>query len=404
MNQNTDTPVDLRDPSFLENPYPTYARLRALDVPYWLEHHQDTSSPGLWLLSRHADAVGIFRETEAISKTISAIRTPGTATAFDRHLLYRDGDDHLRLRRLIADFFARKTIAQLEAIITDTADQLLDELCDRPTFDLAADFATPLPLTIIARVIGIPAGDMRDIRNWSTTLAVSFDSTQSCPENLLEQRTALQAFLAYIDAQVRLRRSAPDSSMLGYLVAAQGRGEIEADELSGMIGLLLLAGHETTISLIAIGSWLLLNHRDQWNMLCATPALATRAVEEILRFESPTQRSTFRVVKESFSWRGHRFAPGDQISVIIGSANRDELVFDRPDRFDITRLANRHVAFGHGLHDCVGKWLARTEGQIALQRLVMRMPDLQLDPHIPPVWNRNSFFRGMRTLPVRRAA
>jgi len=392
--------LDLTQPDFFRNPYPYYARMRKLGRPVWLPHQQDSLSEGVLLFSRYDDATEIFRQTSAISKNIRSVRPPGAGSAFDLHMLHRDGEDHLRLRRLVGDYFSPQAIQRLQPAMEEMADALLAALAHKAEFDFIAEFAERMPLLMTARLIGVPPEDMAHVRAWSLALGEGFDSLLATPEVLAKQKQALSEFMAYIG---RLTRSGSraDESLLGFLIEASKREQLAPDELAAMVGFLLFAGHETTISLIGNGLWLLLSHPEQWHMLREAPALMAGAVEEILRFESPEQRTSFRLTKAPLEINGITVEAGKQIGVIIGSVNRDESIFRNPDVFDIRRTPNRHLAFGLGLHNCLGKTLARVEANVALTRVLDHFPGLRLRQG-EPRWRRNSFFRGLEELAVER--
>jgi len=381
---------------FLDDPYPFYARLRASTGPCWLPHRQETSSGGLWLFSRYQEAQQIFTSTQGTTMEISAIRSPGTGTPFDRIMLHRDNEDHLRLRKLVAGYFSAAAVDRLKPRIVAVAQELLASLQDQQEFDFVAAFADPLPLRVIAALVGVPEADMARVRVWSQAISAGIDSRISDPQVRTAQKLAMQEFFAYIDGLVEASRARPDDSLLGYLVQSPGE-RLDHGELAGMLAFLLFAGNVTTISLISNAVWLLLSNPAQWQLLQAQPELVNGAIEETLRFESPQQRTSFRLATESLVINGHTLEAGQQFGVIIGSANRDEAVFERADEFDICRKPNRHLAFGTGVYNCLGKTLARLEAQVALQVLLERMPDLALlDTRAH--WRHNSFFRGLERL------
>lgn len=391
--------LNLNQPDFFQDPYPYYARIRAAGKPFWLPHAQKTTSNGLWLFSRYADALTIFKEVTAVSKNIRSVRTPGASTPFDLIMLHRDAPDHLRLRRLVADYFSAQYLDQLETHIALVADALIRELQGKTRVDLLADFAEQLPLRVIAHLMGVPVSDLPQIRAWSLVLADGFDSVLASDEVLLNHKSALLAFLSYVEQLIAVKRRAPADDLLGFLANAEAEGKIQRDELIGMVGFLVFAGHETIINLIGNGLWLLLSHPEQWALLQEQPELMSGAVEEILRFESPEQRTTFRIAVEPMELAGMRLEPGQQLGIIIGAANRDETEFPDPDRFDIRRTPNSHLAFGVGLHNCLGKTLARLEARIALGRMLALCPALHL-LNEQPQWRRNSFMRGLEALPA----
>jgi cytochrome P450 len=388
----------LADPAFFNDPYPFYARLREQREPFWLPHQQDTSSGGLWLFSRYDDAVAIFKQVAGISKNLRSVRPEGFRLTFDANLLHRDGAAHLRLRRLISEYFSTESVERLRPVMVAIADELITTARSKTEFCFLADVAEPMPLHVIANIMGIPKADMQRVRAWSIILSAGFDSLVSDDAVLRSQKQAMVEFFAYVEHQIEAKRSNPDDSMLSALVDGCGK-HLDHEELAAMVAFLLFAGHETTVSLLGSLAWLLLSHPEQWALVRRRPEFVRGAVEEALRFESPEQRATFRIVTEPVTINGHTLEPGQQIGVIIGSANRDDAAFERANQFDISRNPNRHIAFGLGLHNCLGKGVARTEAEICLEVLLNKIPDLVARSACPP-WRRNSFFRGLLSLPV----
>ena len=392
--------MNLNQPDFFQNPYPFYDKIRATRAPFWLAHNQQTSSTGVWLFGRYEEAVAIFKETTAISKNLRAVRPAGASTPFDLAMLHQDAPDHLRLRRLVAGYFSAGFLKRFEPRVDATANELLAALRRQPEIDMVRDFAEQLPLRVIGELIGLPPADLAKVRAWSVMLGDGFDSVMATDEVLGRQREALTAYLAYIEALLARPSGIPDGSLLSYLIVCQLKGELNRDELIGMVSFLLFAGHETTINLIGNGLWLLLSHPDQLTMLTRDADLMPGAIEEILRFESPEQRTSFRIGVEPIVVGGVRIEKGQQLGVIIGSANRDAAVFENPDVFDIRRTPNRHLAFGLGLHHCLGAQLSRMEARLAFTQILSQFPSLRLAGD-GVTWRRNSFFRGLEALPVR---
>jgi len=263
--------------------------------------------------------------------------------------------------------------------------------------DLIAKLAEPMPLRLIAELIGVPQDDMPRVRSWSLALGEGFDSVRTSSDIRARQRDALQGFLEYLRGLIEDKRRAPDHGLLSFLIEAEQDGDLSEEELLAMMGLLLFAGHETTVNLIGNGLWLLLTHPDQWHQLRREPGLIPSAVEEILRYESPEQRTSFRIMVEPMDISGTRMEPGQQVGVIIGAANRDEAEFANPGLFDVRRSPNRHLAFGLGIHNCLGKNLARLEASIAIAVVLEELPNLRLMDTLPD-WRENSFFRGLSSL------
>ncbi|ROZ71527.1 cytochrome P450 [Ramlibacter sp. WS9] len=390
--------MNLNETAFFQNPYPYYASMRKSDQPLWLPHAQESTSEGMWLFARYDDAVTLFRAGPAISKNISTIRRPGTGTPFDLHMLHRDAPDHPRLRRLVADRFSAQNLKRFESEIFAIVDTLVERMKAKGGVDLVTDFAEQVPLRIIGHLMGIPQEDIPQIRQWSLVMVEGFDSVLASADDMQRQRDTGMAFLKYFSSLMEAKRRQPGDDLLSEMNTAVDEGSISAEEALGMAGLLLVAGHETTVSLIGSGLLLLLNHPEQLDLVRKEPNLLAGALEETLRFESPAQRATFRIVAEPYEMRGLRLEPGQQLGIIIGAANRDESQFDNAAQFDIRRTPNRHLAFGLGGHNCLGQMLARLEGRIAISRLLEQCPALRLEG--AAYWRKNSLFRSLHTLPA----
>lgn len=391
--------MDLNRTEFFHNPYPFYEKIRLSGKPLWLEHKQpNLKNKGVWLFTGYADALTIFK-SDRFSKSVLSQRQKGAATSFDLHLLHRDPPDHERLRRLVAPYFSVVTITKLEAQIEQLAHQLIDAIEKRSEADLIKDFAETLPLNIIAKMMGLPESDMMKIRQWSIEIGNGFDSIIGTDEVYMRQRHALAELLNYVHEAIDFKKKQPANDLITQLNQACQQALISEEELIAMVGFLLFSGHETTINLIGNGLLLMLQHPDQWETLKSEPSLIHAAIEEILRFESPEQRTSFRMAKEAMVIAGHEIMPGEQVGVIIGAANRDSLAFETPHRFDIRRTPNKHLAFGSGAHQCLGMHMARLEAKVAIAVMAQRLPDIRLQQQ-QPCWRRNSFFRGLETLPV----
>lgn len=391
--------MNLNQTEFFQNPYPFYEQIRLSGIPFWLEHKQATlKNKGVWLFSSYDVAIEIFKSNQ-FSKNIVSQRTEGIATCFDLHLLHRDPPDHERLRRLIMPYFSVVAMSQLEAMMEQATHALIDALFQKPEIDFMAEFAEQLPLNVIAHMMGLPTSDMAKVRQWSLDIGNGFDSIIGSDQVHAAQRQALGAYLDYVKTAIRAKRNHPGMDIISALNLAHEQGSISEDELTGMIGFLIFAGHETTINLIGNGMLTLLQHQAQWQLLKDKPQLIESAIEEILRFESPEQRSSFRMLKKDMTIGGHKIAAGEQVGVIIGAANRDSAVFNNPHQFDITRTPNKHLAFGSGVHQCLGLHMAKLEAKIAITTIMQRVPNIHLLQELPK-WRRNSFFRGLETFPA----
>ncbi len=321
------------------------------------------------------------------------------ASLVENHMLNKDGEDHRRLRMLVSKAFTPKVIQALRPRIQDIADTLLDGVQAHGHMELVSDYAFPLPITVIAELIGIPARDRDAFRAWSD----AFVRPAISPA---EQQAAFQqlgAFAMYIRNLVKERRQNPQADMLSALILVEEAGDrLTESELFSMLALLIVAGHETTVSLIGSAALTLLQHPEINNELRSHPERMAEALEELLRFESPVERALNRFVAADTELAGAQLKRGDMIIGILGSANHDESKFTDADQLDVGRKPNPHIAFGKGAHYCLGAPLARLEGEIALNSLLQRLPDLQLNAPVDSLVYRDvPLFRSLVSLPVR---
>jgi cytochrome P450 len=294
--------------------------------------------------------------------------------------------------------FTPRMVDQLRPRIVAIVNELVQRIMDRgTTFDLIDDLAYPLPVVVIAELLGIPPEDRATFRDWSGDLAASLDPLLS-DETLLRADAARAGLHDYLRRIIAERRRAPRSDLISALVAVEERGDVLSEpELVVMCTLLLVAGHETTVNLIGNGMLALLHHPEELARLRSDPSLIGTAVEELLRFDSPVQLTARRVV-EPVELGGKRIEPGEFVLSLLGAANRDPAQFDHPEQLDVTRSPNPHLAFGRGIHFCLGAPLARLEGQIAIGALVQRFPNLRLGGE--PVRRDQITLRGLASLPV----
>ncbi len=327
-----------------------------------------------------------------------------TDEILSRNLLAVDPPDHSRLRRLVAIPFTPKYIEGLRARVQEIANDLLDAVEARSAktgsreMELIDDFAYPLPLTVIAEMLGIPAGDRDRFREWSAA-AVSF--TPADPANP-EITAKLIEFIAYLRGLVAEKRADPGDDLLSGLVLAEAEGDkLSENELLSMMFLLIVAGHETTVNLIGNGTLALFDFPDQRARLDEYPGLLKSAIEEMLRYYGPVEMSLARWVRAETELGGEPLRRGERIMALLASANHDEAQFSEPETFDISRDPNRHLAFGTGIHACLGAALARLEGQVAFATLLSRLPNLALAiPRDDVQWRDGTFLRGLTRLPV----
>jgi pimeloyl-[acyl-carrier protein] synthase len=384
------------DPAFVADPYPTYHRLRAEDPV----HH---SPLGFWVLTRYEDVVAVLRDPRFAKEAIAAVVAArlGRAPAAPLSMLDRDPPDHTRLRSLVSKAFTPRVVEALRPHIQKIVDSLLDRVAGANAMDLIEDFAYPLPVIVICEMLGVPFEDHERFKQWGLDIARGLDSILLPPDSDVARRSdaARSALTAYFRELIAERRASPRADLLSGLIAAEEVGDrLREDELLATCILLLVAGHETTVNLIGNGTLALLRHRDQLRRLREDPGLIASAVEELLRYDGPVQR-TARVSGEDVAIASRTIAKGELVMPFIGAADRDPAQFPDPDRLDIARTDNRHIAFGWGIHFCLGAPLARLEGQIALNTLVRRLPKLALATD-KPEYRESLTLRGLSTLPV----
>ena len=385
------------DPEFIADPYPTYHRLRAEDPV----HH---SPLGFWVLTRYEDVVAALRDPRLVKEPIAAFvaaRFGAAMPAMGLSMLDRDPPDHTRLRGLVNKAFTPRVVEGLRPHIQKIVDGLLARVEGAGTMDLIEEFAYPLPVTVICQMLGVPVEDRERFKQWGLDIARGLDAILLPPDSDVARRSAAarRALAEYFRALIAERRAAPRGDMLSDLIAAEEAGDkLSEDELLATCILLLVAGHETTVNLIGNGTLALLRHPDQLRRLREDPGLIGSAVEELLRYDGPVQR-TARIPSADVRFDGLTIGKGEMVMPFIGAADRDPAQFPDPDRLDITRTDNRHIAFGWGIHFCLGAPLARVEGQIAIGTLVQRLPKLALATDRPE-YRQSLTLRGLTTLPV----
>jgi len=389
--------LDLLDPAVLSDPYPLFHRLRIEDPVHW------EADLEFWALTRYADALYALREDSLLSSAIhDSQRSGGVGLSSARWFVFLDPPRHTRLRALVHSAFTPQVVEGLRARIQAIVDELLDRAADAGRLDLIADLGFPLPAIVIAELLGVPPEDRAQFKAWSADLAAAGGLVRMAAdgaERLSRARAGGAALNAYFREIIRERRRAPRDDLVSRLTGVQSaEGTLSEEELVDTCALLLFAGHETTTNLIGNGMLALLRHPDELSRLRADPSLIGSAVEELLRYDSPVQMRV-RVARETVEIGGRRIAKGQRVLVLVGAANRDPARFPDPDRLDIARPDNRHLAFGHGIHFCTGAPLARLEGAIAIRRLLRRFPRLELATD-QLAWRETLTLRGLSALPV----
>ena len=397
--------VDLLDPAFKANPYPTYAELRSTAPVHRVELPDGL---GIWLITRYDDVLAVLKDERFVKDWRKVLTSeqlaqvppiPPVMEALSRNMLDMDPPDHQRLRSLVSKAFTPRLIERLRPRVQAIADGLLDAVQDRGEMDVIDDYAFPLPITVIAELLGVPAEDRDSFREWSDA-AVSGNTTQEHLDKVLIPH--MQAFTDYLHALFEEKRKNPKDDLVSALLRAEEAGDkLSEDELLGMVFLLLVAGHETTVNLIGNGVLALLQHPDQLQKLKDDPSLIKPAVEELLRYDGPVETSTERFAREDVRIGETVIPRGEMVLVVLAAADHDPERFADPDELDITRVDNRHLAFGKGIHHCLGAPLARMEGQIAISTLLARMPDLRLKGSPESLsWRPGLTLRGLRGLPL----
>jgi cytochrome P450 len=412
------------DPGFKDRAYGVYADLRerapvtSVALPngrtIWFvagydealavlrDHARFANDPGNIYTQEQLD--GMYAQMLAHLSPEQMERIKEVDTAISRHLLGVDPPDHTRLRKLVSRSFTPKYVEELRPRVQQIADDLLHGIEARMAaegtrvFDVVDAYAFPLPLTVIAEMLGIPE-EMRDrFRDWSNA-AVEFNPAQMGD---LEINQQLYAFVEYMRWLIAEKRERPGDDLVSLLVQVEEEGDrLSEEELLAMIFLLIVAGHETTVKLIGNGMLALFEHPEQFARLRADPSLVKNLVEEALRFSGPVEHSLPRYAREDVEIGGATIPRGSEVMVLLASADRDTEQFPDPDRFDLGREPGRHLAFGMGIHVCLGAPLARIEGQVAFASLLARFPDIRLAvPRRELTWRPGTLLRGLDALPV----
>jgi cytochrome P450 len=398
---------DLYSHEFRRSTHETYARMRE-ESPVHRQPGLDGETP-IWFVTRYEDVVALLTDNERFvvdpklaltPEELAALRDDGPEPdeRVNENLLSKDGDDHRRLRRLVTKAFTPRIVEQLRPRIQEIADDLVDRVVDRGRMELVDDFAFPLPITVIAELLGIPAEDQGRFRVWSNTFVLP----PITPELQEQAVRHTQEFVEYLDALFARRRAEPAEDLVSALVRAEDEGDhLSENELYSMVVLLIVAGHETTVSLITNAVLALLSNPDQLAELRADLSLLPSTVEELLRYDSPVERAITRLAATDVELGGQPISRGDFVIPVIGAANRDGETFPDADVLKLARADSKHVGFGRGPHFCLGAPLARLETEIAITTLLRRLPGLRLaispdDLH----WRPIPIFRSLASLPV----
>jgi len=388
-------------PEVLANPYPLYHRLRTEDPVHW--------DPFLhtWVVTRYADVVTVLQHFSA-SRTpapsrLAAIGLDGLtpiAEVLVRQMLFLDGRAHSRIRNLASAAFTPRRVEALRPHIQDIADRLLDAVQEKGGMDVIADLADPLPAIVTTEMLGLPVPDWPQLTSWATDFAEALGNLQHNPDRASRVLKSVSDMVDYFHKAVEEHRAhRGDDLVCALLHARQDDGDaLTSEEVVANCIMLMTGGQETTTNLIGNGLLALLREPAQWQLFKANPQLIPSAIEELLRYESPIQY-TSRLAPSDLELGGKPIQKGQAVIAVIGAGNRDPERFPDPDRLDITREDNRHLAFAWGPHFCFGAPLARVEGEIVFNALIRRMPDLDLRSN-QVQWRQNLGFRGLTELRV----
>ena len=406
---STTRKYELYSGEFRRNSHEIFARMR-MEAPIIKEIGLDGETP-IWFVTRYAAAQQVLMDDKHFVRDPRLALTP---EEFDRilgkpdplldrmmnnNMLNRDGEDHRRLRSIVSKAFTPKVIQSMRPRIENIAENLLDKVYSNDRMELVSDYAFPLPITVIAELLGIPLDNQNQFRIWSN----AFVRPAITPEEQQAAMSLLLEFANYMQQLVAERRRQPGNDLLSGLIHAEEGGDrLDESELFSMLSLLIVAGHETTVSLIGNAVLALLQHPDTLKEIKTNPEIIPSVIEELLRYDSPVERTLTRFVTEDIELSGQQFRRGDLVIVILGSANRDETQFPSSAVLDIHRKQNPHIGFGKGIHYCLGAPLARLEGEIALRVLFGRIPDLTLNIPLDELeWRDVPLFHSLVALPVK---
>jgi cytochrome P450 len=391
-------------PAFVADPYPAYTELRrAGRIHYYEETNQ-------WIVPHYADVNDLLRDRR-FGRTYLHLAThqemgrpEDVPEAGDFWFLIRNGildmepPDHTRVRRLVAKAFTPKMVEGLRPTIQRLMDGYVDRVRGAGEFDLIREIAEPLPVTVIAELLGIPEADRRHLRPWSAEICRMYELNPT-EEDARAASAAAVEFSGYLRGLIRERRRTPTEDLIGELVQVVDQGDrLTEDEMIGTCVLLLNAGHEATVNVTGNGWWALFRNPDQLALLRSDHSLVRRAIEELMRFDTPLQMFE-RWVLEDAEICGQMVPKGQELALLFGSANHDPAQFDDSDRLDVTRDHNPHMSFGAGIHFCLGAPLARVELDVSFSTLLRRLPEMELVAE--PEWKPNYIIRGLKELRVR---
>jgi pimeloyl-[acyl-carrier protein] synthase len=390
----------LLDPEVLANPYPLFHRLRTEDPVHW-DPYLHT-----WVVTRYTDVLEVLHTFSAErTHTPEKLNAMGLsqmtpiAQLMVKQMLFMDPPQHTRLRKLASHAFTPARVAALRTHIREIVSRLLDQVEPRRRMDVIADLAEPLPAIVTAEMLGVPVSDWEQLKAWTADFAEMLGNFQHNPDRAPRMLRAVHDMTAYFHGAIRQQRDQPRQGLVHSLMTAEVDGDrLTDDEVVATCIVTMVGGQETTTNLIGNGVITLLRNPEEMERLRGDLSLIPSAVEEMLRYESPSQH-TGRLAPQDRELGGRVIRARQAVMAVMAAANRDPERFPDPDRFDISRGDNRHLAFGYAAHFCFGAALARIEGQEVFEALVQRLPELRLEP-VPLVWRNNSGLRGVTSLKV----
>ncbi|MGJ9385000.1 cytochrome P450 [Salipaludibacillus sp. CF4.18] len=390
-------PFSLNSSEFLKDPYPFYDKLRS---PNPVSKVTLLKYSG-WYITGYDEAIAILKDTRFKNR----IPLPQASKKYNDlkkiqndMMVFKNPPDHMRLRKLVGNVFSTQVVEQYRPYIEETVIELIDRVQNKKSIDIVSDLAFPLTSLVIAKIVGVPEEDRNQFREWTVSLIQTIDIKRDRNILVNGNDTALKV-LDYFKELIKKRKQNPKDDLISMLIKEAEQGEkLTDEELLATCILLIIAGHETTVNLISNSMLSLLNHPDQLKKLKETPPLIKTAVEEFLRYESPTQM-TARVASEDIEINNKTIREGEQVYIFIGAVNHDPKKFTNPNQLDISRNPNPHLAFGYGSHFCLGSTLARVEAQIAINVFLQRMSNIQLTASIPK-WRELTGFRSLQELPI----
>ena len=395
---------DPRDPAILHDPFPVYRRLQDQDPVHWCPPLRG------WIVTRYEDCRRVLNDPRFSADRLGPFfaqlpaeeraRVRNLEASISRWSVFLDPPSHTRLRRLLAPGFTSRALVLMERRVAEIVDGLLDSTAGRGEMEFIADFAYPLPASVVMVMLGVALEDLDRFKTWSDDLALFVGSAQATPDKYARAERATAEMNAYFATLIRARRSSPEDDLISELLRREGTEDgLDEAELAASCMFLLFAGHETTTNLLGSGLWHLTRHPEQMARLVAEPSLAEHCVEEVLRYDGPIN-AMVRIATEQIEIADRTIPEGARVFAMLNAANRDPRAFENAEEFDITRRPNRQIGFGHGIHFCLGAPLARLEGRIALARIVERLGEIECDLEGPARID-SLVLRGLSALPIR---